>query len=135
VRLWVEDLQFYFARSLRAVGIALAAVAWASALSNAAQQAPDVRTAVQVAAAIVAVAIAQWFTSLPPSAIVVDLLRPFERDILAVAREQAHGDPERLEYLVARIAALATVRLRRGATIPLRDRRAWFRALARLADN
>lgn len=132
--LWLEDLQFYFARSLRAVGIGLAAVAWASALSNAAQQTADVRTAVQVAAGILGVCVSQWFTGLPPSAAVVDLLQPFERDILAVAREQAADDPERMEFLVARIASLATVRIRRGATLPIRDRRAWFRALGRLAD-
>lgn len=132
--LWLEDLQFYFARSLRAVGIGLAAVAWASALSNAAQQTADVRTAVQVAAGILGVCVSQWFTGLPPSAAVVDLLQPFERDILAVAREQAPDDPERMEFLVARIASLATVRIRRGATLPIRDRRAWFRALGRLAD-
>ena len=135
MRLRVEDLQFYFARSLRAVGIGLAAVAWASALSNQAQQTADVRTAVEVVAAIVAVAISQWFTGLPPSASVVDLLQPYERDILAVAREQSHGDTERMEFLVARIAAVATVRIRRGANVPTRDRRAWFRALGRLADS
>ena len=89
---------------------------------------PMIRTAVQVAAAIVGVCVSQWFTGLPPSATVVDLLQPFERDILAVAREQAHGDTARMEFLVARIAALATVRIRRGANIPARDRRAWFRA-------
>lgn len=132
--LWLEDLQFYFARSLRAVGIGLAAVAWASALSNAAQQTADVRTAVQVAAGILGVCVSQWFTGLPPSAAVVDLLQPFERDILAAAREQAPNDPERMAFLVARIASLATVRIRRGATLPIRDRRAWFRALGRLAD-
>jgi hypothetical protein len=135
MRVWVEDLQFYFAHSLRAVGVGLVAVAWASALSNAAQQNADVRTAVQVAAAIVAVCISQWLTSLPPSATVVDLLKPFERDILAVAREQAPGDSARIEFLAARIASLATVHIRRGATLPVRDRRAWFRALGRLADQ
>ena len=89
MRAWIDDLQFYFAYALRAVEIGLVAVAWASALGSEAQQNADVRTAAQVAAAIVAVVISQWFTGLAPSATVVDLLQPFERDILAVARKQA----------------------------------------------
>jgi hypothetical protein len=133
VRVWVEDLKFHFAHALRAAGIGLAAVAWASALSSEAQQNVDVRTAVQVASAIVGVCISQWFTGLPPSATLVDLLQPFERDILAVAREQARGDAQRMEFLIARIATLAAVRIRRGANVPVRDRRAWLRALGRLA--
>jgi hypothetical protein len=88
----------------------------------------------QVGAAIVAVCVAQLFTGQPPSATIVDLLRPFERDILAVAKERAHGDPELADFFAARIAALAAVRTRRGADLP-RDRRAWLRALARLAGD
>jgi hypothetical protein len=135
MRVWEEDLKFHFARAARAVGIGLAAVAWASVLSNAALQSAEVRSMAEVAAACIGVALSQLFTGLPPSARVVDLLQPFERDILAIAREQAHGDTERMEFLVARIAALATVRVRRGADMPARDRRAWFRALGRLADS
>jgi hypothetical protein len=132
---WVEDLKFHFAGALRAVGIGLAAVAWASALSSEAQQNADVRSAAQVAAAIVGVCISQWFTRLPPSATGVELLRPFERDIRAVAREQAPGNPRRREVLVARIGSLAAVRLRGGARVGAHDRRDWVRALGRLADH
>jgi hypothetical protein len=88
-----------------------------------------------VAAAIAGVFISQWFTGLPPSASVVDLLKPFEKDILAVAREQARSDTARMEFLVARIASLVAVRIRRGGNLPVRDRRAWLRALGRLADE
>lgn len=134
MRVWQADLAFHFANAARAVGLGLAAVAWASALSNEAQQNPDIRTAVQVAAAIVGVAISQFLTRLPPSATVVDLLQPFEKDILAVAREYARGDAEQMAFLVARIAARAAVHIRRGAVIPARaaDRRAWLRALAQV---
>jgi hypothetical protein len=135
MRAWIDDVQFYFAYALRAVGIGLVAVAWASALGSEAQQNAEIRSVLQVAAAIVGVVIAQWLTGLAPSATVVDLLQPFERDILAVAREQAHGNAERLEFLVARIATLAAVRIRRGANVPTQDRRAWFRALGRLAGD
>jgi hypothetical protein len=94
----------------------------------------DVRTVSQVAAAIVGVVISQWFTRLPPSASAADALRPLEKDILAVAREQAHGDPERMRLMTARIMMLAVVRLRRGGNLP-GDRRAWLRTLARLAGE
>jgi hypothetical protein len=133
VPVWVADLKFYLARALRAAGVGLAMVAWASVLLSEAQQAGDLRSYVLVAAAASGVSVAQWFAGLPPSATIVDLLRPLERDIIAAARERAGRDPERLEWLVARIAALAAVRLRRGGTLPL-DRRAWLRVLARLAD-
>jgi hypothetical protein len=135
MRVWVEDLTFHFACALRAVGIGLAAVAWASALSSEAQQSADIRTWVQVVAAIIGVCIAQWFMGLPPSATVVDLLKPFERDILTVARDQARGDTTRMEFLFARIALLAAVRIRRGGNVPVRDRRAWLRELGQLADH
>jgi hypothetical protein len=134
VRVWVEDFKFGLARALRAAGVGLAAVAWVSVLTSQAQQSGDLRSYAQVAAAIVCVCISQWFTRLPPSATVVDLLRPFERDILAAARAQARGDDERLHFLAARITMLATVRLRRGGNLPT-DRRAWFRSLALLAGD
>jgi hypothetical protein len=134
MRVWVEDFNFQFARALRVVGIGLATVAWASVIGSEAQQNADTRAYAQVVAAIVAVVVAQWFTRLPPSATGVDLIRPFERDILAAARDRAGGDVERTHLLAARIAMLAVVRLRRGGTLPS-DRRAWFRALARLAGE
>jgi hypothetical protein len=134
MRVWVEDLTFQFARALRVVGIGLAAVAWASVIGSEAQQPADTRAYAQVAAAIVAVLVTQWFTGLPPSATGVDLIRPFERDILAAARDRAGGDVERMHMLAARVAMLAVVRLRRGANLPS-DRRAWLRALTRLAGE
>jgi hypothetical protein len=134
MQVWVEDFKFDLARALRTVGVGLAAVAWASVLGSEFQQSAEVRAYAQVAAAIVAVCISQWFTRLPPSAMVVDLVRPFEKDILAVAREQARGDVERMEFLTARIATLAVIQLRRGGSLP-RDRRAWLRSLARLAGD
>ncbi len=134
MRAWVEDFNFHLARALRVVGLALAAVAWASVIGSEAQQSADVRAYAQVGAAVVAVLAAQWFTRLPPSATGVDLIRPFERDILAAARDRAGGDGERMHILAARIAMLAVVRIRRGGNLPS-DRRAWFRALARLAGE
>ncbi len=134
MRIWIEDLTFQLARALRVVGIGLAAVAWASVIGSEAQQSADTRAYAQVAAAIVAVLVAQWFTGLPPSSTGVDLIRSFERDILAAARDRAGGDVERMQMLTARVAMLAVVRLRRGGNLPS-DRRAWFRALARLAGE
>ena len=134
MRVWIEDFTFQLARALRVVGIGLATVAWASVIGSEAQQSADTRAYAQVAAAIVAVLVAQWFTGLPPSATGVNLIRSFERDILAAARDRAGGDVERMRMLTARIAMLAVVRLRRGGNLPS-DRRAWFRALARLAGE
>jgi hypothetical protein len=134
VRVWVEDLQFHLAMAMRAVGVGLAAVAWTSVLVSEAQQSGDVRNYALVGAALLSVLITQLFTAQPPSATVVDLLRPLERDIIAVARERAGGDEERLELLVTRVAMLAAARMQRGAVIP-RDRRAWLRTLARLASS
>jgi hypothetical protein len=134
MRVWVEDFNFHLARALRVVGVGLAAVAWASVIGSEAQQPADTRAYLQVAAAVVAVLVAQWFTRLPPSATGVDLIRAYERDIMAAARDRAGGDVERMHTLAARIALLAVVRLRRGGTLPS-DRRAWFRALARLAGE
>lgn len=132
--IWVEDLKYHLAMALRAVGIGLAAVAWASVLGSEAQLSADVRAYWQVGAAVVSVCIVQWLTVLPPSTSVVDLLRPFERDILAVARERAGGDAERAQQLTGRITALAAARIRRGGNLP-RDRRAWLRALALLVEG
>jgi hypothetical protein len=132
MRVWLEDLKFQLAVALRAAGIGLAAVAWASALASEAQQNSDVRSFALVASAIVSVAICQWLTELPPSATIAGLLRPFERDLIAVARERSDGDPERMQMLVTRMATLAAVRVRRGGSVP-HDHRAWLRTLARLA--
>jgi hypothetical protein len=134
VRVWVDDLQFHLAMAMRAVGVGLAAVAWASVLVSEAQQSGDVRNLALVGAAILSVVITQLLTAQPPSATVVDLLRPLERDIVAVARERAGGDEERLKLLVTRVAMLAAARMQRGAVVP-RDRRAWLRTLARLASS
>ncbi len=134
MRVWVEDLTFHLARALRVVGIGLAAVAWASVIGSEAQQSADTRAFLQVAAAVVAVLVAGWFTGSPPSATGVDLIRSFERDILAAARDRTGGDVERMRMLAGRIAVLAVVRLRRGGNLPS-DRRAWFRALAYLAGE
>ena len=134
MRIWVEDLKFHLTRALRVVGVGLAAVAWASVIGSEAQQGADTRAYAQVAAAIVAVVVAHWFTGLPPSAEAADLIRPLERDILAAARDRAGGDVERMHLLTARIATQAVVQLRRGGRLP-RDRRAWLRALAHLAGD
>lgn len=133
MRVWVEDLKFHLVMALRAVGVGLAVVAWTSALASEAQQSADVRAYAEVAAAVIAVLVAQWLTSEPPSVTVVDLLRPLERDIVAVARERSPGDAEGMQLYIARLTALAAVRIRQGANIP-RDRREWLRALSRLAE-
>jgi hypothetical protein len=134
VRIWVEDLKYDLAVALRAVGIGLGAVAWASVLGSEAQQSADVRAYAQVGAAVLSVCAAQWLTALPPSANVRDLLQPWQRDVLAVARQRTGADPERTEAVAARITELATERIRGGADVP-RDRRAWLRLLARLAGD
>jgi hypothetical protein len=134
MRVWLEDLKFQLAMAFRAAGIGLAAVAWASALASEAQQNSDIRSVALVASAIVSVAICQWFTELPPSATIVGLLRPFERDLITIARERAGGDTERMQMLLTRMATLAAVRIRRGGSVP-HDHRAWLRTLARLAGH
>ena len=131
--LWVEDLKYHLAMALRTVGIGLAAVAWASVLGSEAQQSADVRAYAQVGAAVLSVCVAQWLTALPPSTSVAQLLRPFARDILTVARERAGGDAERAQLVAGQVTALAAARIRRGANPP-RDRRAWLRALADLVE-
>jgi hypothetical protein len=130
---WVEDFKYHLAMALRAVGVGIAAVAWASVLASQAQQTGNFRSYAQVGAATLAALIVQLFAGLPPSATVAALLRPFERDIVAVAREDAGPDIELQQLYVARITALATVRIHQGANVP-RDRRAWFRAISRLAQ-
>ena len=117
MRVWLEDLKFQLAVALRAAGIGLTAVAWASALASEAQQSSDVRSFALVASAIVSVAICQLFTGLPPSATIVGLLRLFERDLINIARERAGGDTERMQMLVTRIATLAAGRFRRGGSV------------------
>jgi hypothetical protein len=134
VRVWVEDLRFHFAMALRAVGVGLVSVAWLSTLSSEAQQASDPRTYLLVAAAVLSVLIVQICTPLPPSATPTGLLRPLARDIEAVARERAGGDPNLKSAYVSAITALAADRLRAGANIP-RDRRRWLRTLSSLADT
>jgi hypothetical protein len=119
--------------ALRAVGVALATVAFASVLGSEAQQNADIRAYAQVGAVVLAVLVVQWLTRLPPSATLVELLRPFERDIVAVAREQAGSDAEELRLLIARVTALAAVRIRQGVNPP-GDRRGWLRALLNLAE-
>ena len=91
------------------------------------------RAYAQVGAAVLSVCVAHWFTALPPSTSVAELLRPFARDILTVARERAGGDAERAQLVAGQVTALAAARIRRGANPP-RDRRAWLRALADLVE-
>jgi hypothetical protein len=86
-----------------------------------------------VAAVVVSVLVVHLLTWMPPSATVRDILKPLERDIVAIAREHAGKDQELLQLYIARITALATVRIRQGANVP-RDRRAWLRTLARLTE-
>ena len=133
MRVWVEDFKYHLAMALRAVGIGIAAVAWASALASEAQQVSDTRAYAEVAAACVCLLIVHLFTHLPPSWTVSDLLKPLDRDIVAVARERSGGDAQLQAEYVAAIRALATERIRNGASVP-RDRRGWVRGLSRLAE-
>jgi hypothetical protein len=125
MRVWAEDLKYHVVMALRAVGIGVIVVAWASALASEAQQVSDTRAYAEVAAAVVGLLIVHLLTRLPPSWTVTDLLKPLERDIIAVARERGQD--------VATLRTLASERIRGGANIP-RDRRAWLRALLRLAE-
>jgi hypothetical protein len=134
VRLWVDDFKYSLGRALRAVGVGLAAVGWASVLASEAQQYNDLRWYALVAAAIVSVLATQFLAGLPPSARPRDVARDMERDIQAVAREQAPTDPERQTAEMVRIGTLAVERLRTGANVP-KDRRAWLRALASLPSD
>ncbi len=132
--MWAGDLAYYMARALRTVGVGLAAAAWASVLASEAQQYGDLRGYAIVVCAVVGVLVSQWFAGLPPSALPVELVRGYERDIVAVARELARGDHALQHALVLRIATRAVARLREGSNVP-KDRRAWFRLLARLPDE
>jgi len=134
VRLWVADLHFLFAMAVRAVGVGLISVAWASMLSSEAQQSADLRALAVVGASAAGVLITQWLTALPPSYTLVELLRPLERDITAVARERAGSDSALVSVWRARLSTMATARIRGGANMP-RDRRAWLRVLSRLAES
>jgi len=133
VRVWLEDFKYHLTMGLRAVGLGLVAVVWASALASEAQQINDTRAYAEVAAACVTLLIVHLLTRLPPSWTVTDLLKPLDRDIQAVARERSGGDPQRQAECVAAIRALATARIRKGANVP-RNRRAWHRQLLRLAE-
>jgi hypothetical protein len=133
MRVWFADMQFHLAMALRAVGVGLIAVAWASALTSEAQQVSDTRSYLQVAAAVVSLVVVALLTHLPPSWTGEDLLKPLDRDITAVARECAAGDPQREAEYAAAIRELAIQRIRDGANVP-RERRAWLRALSRLSE-
>jgi hypothetical protein len=109
-------------------------MAWASALASEAQQVSDTRAYVEVAAAVVSLVVAHVLTRLPPSWTVTELLKPLDRDILAVARASARGDAARQTAYVATLHAVAAERVRGGANLP-RDRRAWLRGLLRLTET
>jgi hypothetical protein len=121
MRVWVEDLKYHLVMALRAVGVGLMAVAWASALTSEAQQPTDTRAYIQLVAALVALAAVHLLTRLPPSMTVTDLIKPMERDIRVVARE--HSVAESV------IRRKVEERIRGGANIP-RDRRRWLSSLA-----
>ena len=133
MRVWLEDFKYHLTMALRAVGLGLIAVAWASALASEAQQVNDTRAYVEVAVACLTLLIVHLLTRLPPSWTVTELLKPLDRDIQAVARERSGGDPRRQAEYAAAIRALATARIRNGANVP-RDRRGWVRQLLRLAE-
>jgi hypothetical protein len=133
VRVWVEDVKYHVVVALRAVGIGVIIVAWASALASEAQQVSDTRAYVEVAAAVIGLIAVHALTHLPPSWTVTDLLKPLERDITAIARERARGDARVQMHYIGALRALATERVRGGANIP-RDRRGWLRGLLRLAE-
>lgn len=133
MRVWVEDLKYNVAMAMRAVGIGIVVVAWASALAAEAQQVSDLRVQIEAAASVLALLIVHVLTQLPPSATVVDLLKPMERDIVAVAREKAGADKSRADDWTALLRDTAAERIRGGANVP-RDRRRWLRTLSRLAE-
>ena len=133
MRIWVEDLKYHVIMSMRAVGIGLIAVAWTSALASEAQQVSDTRAYAEVAAAVVSLIVVHILTRLPPSCTLKELLKPLDRDILAIARERARGDAVKQGAYVTAMHAAAAERLRGGANVP-RDRRAWLRGLLRLTE-
>lgn len=129
MRLWVDDAMFHLANALRSVGVGLATAAWVSVLTAHVQLPADARTYAGIGASLFAAALTHlFFGSQPPSMTVVDLLKPMERDMLAVARERS-ADPEDVQFVAAALAARAAADIRHGRRVP-RDRRAWFRALA-----
>lgn len=130
MRIWLEDATFHMGAALRAVGVGLATAAWVSLLTAHIQLPTDARTYAGIGASLVATALTQiLFGNRPPSMTVVDLLQPIERDILAVARERAAGDPEELRFVAAQVVAQAAVGIRHNRPLP-RDRRAWLHSLA-----
>jgi hypothetical protein len=133
MRVWLDDGMFHLANALRSVGVGLATAAWVSVLTAHVQLPAEARAYAGIGASLLAVALTQvFFGSRPPSMSVVELLRPLERDIVAVARERAAGDPETVRGMAASIAAQAAVCIRQGRRVP-HDRRAWLRALAERA--
>jgi len=134
MRVWVQDVKYHFAMALRAVGVGIVVVGFASTLGSEAQQVTDVRAYGEVGAAVLALLVIHLFTAMPPSWTVTDLLKPMQRDVVAVARERANGDPARQAAYVESINALAAERIRNGSNIP-RDRRRWLRLLSSLAET
>jgi hypothetical protein len=121
---------FHLATALRSVGVGLATAAWVSVLTAHIQLPTEARTYAGIGASLLAAAATHvLFGTRPPSMTVVELLRPLERDILAVAREHAAGDQEKVRYIAAALTARAAADIRHGRRLP-GDRRAWFRALA-----
>src|SRR5690242_11549092 len=104
--------------AMRAVGIGVIVVAWASALASEAQQVTDTRAYAQVAAVVISLVVVHAFTQLPPSWTATELLKPMERDLVAVARERSRGDAVLQAEYVAALRQLATERIRAGANLP-----------------
>lgn len=130
MRIWLDDGMFHLANALRSVGVGLATAAWTSVLSAHVQLPTDVRTYAGIGLSLFAAALTHIvFGARPPSMTVVELLKPLERDILAVARERAGGDPETVRFLAATVAAHAAAAVRQGVRVPT-DRRVWLRSLA-----
>jgi hypothetical protein len=135
MRLWVEDFTSCLGWALRVVGVALGLVAWASVLGSEGQLTADQKTAAVVLSATLGVIVVQlFFVHLPPSANVTRVVRSFERDVVAAAREVAGGDGQQMRDLTPRIALLAALSIARTGRVP-RDRKTWLRTLGRLASN
>lgn len=132
MRLWLADLRFCLAQAARVVGIALAAIAWASVLGSEAQLGTDLRALLTVVASVAAVLIAQAVTGLPPSARIDAIVRAWRQDIELAVRDVVGQDAGRRAELIPRCTALAIARIERTGRLP-RDKRAWLRVIARLA--
>ena len=65
MRAALEDFAAHLAASARGVGVGLVLVAWASVLGSQAHVSSEVLIYLEIGAAIVGIAIAQWFTSVP----------------------------------------------------------------------